>query len=267
MDDTPAPAPETLTAHIALTISGQPVEADITVPNRRATMSELLPLFHAVTDMVVDAGSRQVETQGKTISCRAGCGACCRQVVPIAEVEARQIGALVDNLPEPRRSIVRERFAEARRRLEESGLLEPLLDPQSWQQDRWLGLGLAYFSQGIACPFLEDESCSIHAERPMSCREYLVTSPAEHCAQPRAETVRCVKLAKSVWATVARFDEPAPGTNVVRFVPLILAPEWAAAHPDEPPPRPAPEVLRSLFERLAGTTIDAAIPERPGASS
>ncbi len=260
------PAPETLTAHIALTISGQPVQADITVPNRRAAMSEMLPLFHAVTDMVVDAGSRQAETQGKTVSCRAGCGACCRQAVPIAEVEARQIGALVANLPEPRRSIIRERFAEARRRLEDSGLLEPLLKPQSWQPSEWLDLGLTYFGLGIACPFLEDESCSIHAERPMSCREYLVTSPAEHCAHPRADTVHCVKLAKSVWASVARFDEPVPGTNFIRFVPLILAPEWASAHPDEPPALPAPEVLRSLFERLAGAPIDAAIPDRPGSA-
>ncbi len=42
-----------------------------------------------------------------------------------------------------------------------------------------------YFHLGIACPFLEDESCSIHADRPISCREYLVTSPAVNCADPK----------------------------------------------------------------------------------
>jgi Fe-S-cluster containining protein len=37
----------------------------------------------------------------------------------------------------------------------------------------------------MPCPFLEDESCSIHPDRPLVCREYLVTSPAELCAGPR----------------------------------------------------------------------------------
>ena len=46
-------------------------------------------------------------------------------------------------------------------------------------------LAYEYFKHGIACPFLEDESCSIHPDRPMACREYLVSSPAENCRAPR----------------------------------------------------------------------------------
>src|SRR5262249_43913345 len=146
------------------------------------------------------------------ISCRKGCGACCRQAVPITTVEARRLRELVDELPEPRRSEVQARFAEARRRLTEAGLLEKLLYPEQWTEGEARTLGVAYFQQAIACPFLESESCSIYHDRPMACREYLVTSPAENCSRPTAEGVRCLPLPFSVWKAVARLDEaPASG--------------------------------------------------------
>ena len=46
------------------------------------------------------------------------------------------------------------------------------------------------------CPFLEEESCSIHPDRPLVCREYLVTSPAELCAGPTQEGVTPVAVPK-----------------------------------------------------------------------
>ena len=62
------------------------------------------------------------------------------------------------------------------------------------RSDREVSTG--YFALGVACPFLEEESCSIHAERPLVCREYLVTSPAERCAGPAQEGVTPVAVPK-----------------------------------------------------------------------
>ena len=115
-----------------------------------------------------------VERSGASISCRAGCGACCRQVVPITETEARHVRDLVEAMPEPRRQQIRERFAAGRQRLEDAGLLETFQHPTEIP-DR-VAAGMEYFRLGIACPFLEDESCSIHPDRPLSCREYLVAN-------------------------------------------------------------------------------------------
>jgi hypothetical protein len=55
-------------------------------------------------------------------------------------------------------------------------------------------LGHLYFEPAIACPFLEDESCSIHPDRPLACREYLVSSPASACAHPSPESIERVDL-------------------------------------------------------------------------
>src|SRR5262249_20241959 len=155
---------------------------------------------------------KAVEEKGKTISCKAGCGACCRQLVPISETEARRIADLVEELPEPRRAVVRQRFADARRRLEESGMLDKLLHHENWSDDAFRAIGIGYFNLGIPCPFLDDESCSIHPDRPITCREYLVTSPAENCAHPTATNIDWVPLAGKVWTALARFDEPLEGS-------------------------------------------------------
>ncbi len=151
------------------------------------------------------------------------------------------------------RAAVRARFAEARRRLGEAGLLRDLQDTGKVTDTGYGALNAAYFAQGIACPFLEEESCSIYEERPITCREYLVTSPAENCSQPTPENIRRVKVLMPVFNAVARWQAPPSGHFLERWVPLILAPEWPEDHPDNAPPRPGLDLLRELLDHLAGS--------------
>jgi Fe-S-cluster containining protein len=188
--------------------------------------------------------------QGQTISCKKGCGACCRQLVPLPPTEARRLRDLVNELPQQRRSEIQARFADARSRLQQAGLLEDLLDLGRVRKERRGELALQYFRQGIACPFLEEESCSIHPDRPLVCREYLVTSAAEHCARPSAASVRCVPLPVRASRALARLDND-ESAEPVRLVPLVLAPEWADAHAEEVAARPGPELLRDFFGHLS----------------
>jgi Fe-S-cluster containining protein len=258
--------PDNVTATVKLSGPDWQLEARMTVPTGPTRLRYLLPMVQSLTDAMVDSTVGAVEERGERVSCTKGCGACCRQLVPIAEVEARHIRDLVEALPEPRRSQVRARFAEARRRLEEAGMLDVLLRRAEWPVGAGQEIGVAYFRQGIPCPFLEDESCSLYADRPVACREYLVTSPAENCARPTAETVHCVPMPLPVWTSLARFDEVPPGARYLRWVPLILAPEWADAHPEEAPPRPGPELLRDLFAHLTRKgDVPAPLPAGPPA--
>jgi Fe-S-cluster containining protein len=243
-------APEMVTATVRLAGEDWKLEAQLTVPTAPIRLRQALPLVQAFADRVVDAGVQSAEARGEHISCKKGCGACCRQPVPIAEVEARDLRRVVEEMPEPRRSEVRARFAAARQRLVESGMLERLERRGQWNDGEGRQVGLDYFSLGIACPFLEEESCSIHPQRPVACREYLVTSPAEECAHPSPERVRMVKMPMKVWTALARFDPVPAGESMIRWVPLILALDWAEAHPAEPAPRPGPELLRQLFDHL-----------------
>jgi Fe-S-cluster containining protein len=257
--------PDSGTARVELSGQEWQLQATMTVPAGPTHLRQILPMVQELTNKVVDVAAHAAEQDGERVSCKKGCGACCRQLVPIAEVEARGISELVEKMPEPRRTAIRARFAEARRRLESSGVLTKLLEHNEWSDGDGRAIGLQYFSQGIPCPFLEEESCSIHPVRPIACREYLVTSPAENCSRPSADTVKMVPVPLKVWTALARFDEPSPGARFIRWVPLILALEWAETHPEEPPPRPGPDLLRQLFEHLKGSAnARQALAEVPG---
>jgi hypothetical protein len=83
-----------------------------------------------------------------------------------------------------------------------------------------------------------------------------VTSPAAHCAAPTRETVDCIDVPVHVsrairWLT-AHPDAEQPG-----WVPLILAPYWAAAR-SEDPTRAGTDIVRELFSRLSGSQIEDA---------
>jgi Fe-S-cluster containining protein len=241
----------TVTAQMVLTLSGVRVGVEITVPTRAVGLGELLPTFGSLAGTIVDQAERVEVAEGRAVSCRKGCGACCRQLVPIAEVEARRLRDLVEALPEPRRSEVLARFAEAGRRLEEAGLRDPILHREHLTRDQARSIGMDYFRLGIPCPFLEDESCSIHEVRPIACREYLVTTPAEHCARPSAESVRCVPLPGKASEALRKVG----ATSGAPWVPLSLALDWVKDHPDNPPPRPGPEWVDEFIKHLVGREI------------
>ena len=227
------------------------LQTTMSVPTEPIGLKEMLPLFFSFADAVMGTMANGIEQTGEKISCRKGCGACCRQLVPISETEARWIQELVDRLPPQKQSQIRDRFAEARRRLAETGLLEKLLHTESWAEGEGWSIAMSYFRLGIPCPFLENEACSIHPDRPVKCREYLVTSPAEHCGAPNGETIRPVELPFQMWTAMARLENALPSREKIRWVPLILALDWAAAHAQEPEPRPGHEVLREFFDYLS----------------
>jgi Fe-S-cluster containining protein len=237
-----------VTADIRVTIGGEPMHLAITVPSGPTRVGDLLPVFQGLADVVVGVGVRKVEREGARVSCRAGCGACCRQPVPVSESEARALKHLVEGMPEPRRTQVRERFAGAVRRLAEGGLLDRVRDTKPGSDV--VALSLDYFRLGLPCPFLEDESCSIHPDRPVACREYLVTSPAEECSRPDERRVFGVPLPAQVGRAVRAVDRQASGSGS-GWVLLVLALEWAEAHP-EGPCGVGPDLLRAFWSSLVG---------------
>jgi Fe-S-cluster containining protein len=211
---------------------------------------ELVPLALALADAGAEDAGRRVTAEGKTISCKKGCGACCRWLVHVSESEAYYLYEVVEAMPEPRRSQVRERFAEARRRLQEADFLETLQQFPMWTGREIHERSQAYHALKIPCPFLEDESCSIYANRPVVCREYLVTSAPEHCANADRTAIRPVSIPVNFFYGLARFGVPAEAKTLHRWVPLVLALEWAETHPDRNASRPPEQLLNQFIEQL-----------------
>jgi Fe-S-cluster containining protein len=228
------------TGQVVLVVGGERVPLELTVPVAPVNVERLLPILRGLSSLFAERAAKQLEAKGRAISCRAGCGACCRQLVPLSPSEARALARLVDALPEPRRSLIRGRFERALETLEAAGLLDRMGTRTPAERS---ALGAAYFQQGIACPFLEDESCSIHPDRPMACREYLVVSPAENCRTPRADTIEKVTLEA----------DPLPALVQVEaggWVALILALRFRDETAEPPRDKAAPAILREVVDKL-----------------
>ena len=149
----------------------------------------------------------------------------------------------IELLDSPRREYLRTRFDTAIDRLEQSGLLETLRTPPT-ETEGYQSLLRRYFKAGIACPFLENESCSIYAQRPMICREYAVTSAAARCADPFAGGVEIVRLPTNLVSLLVQAVEEQQG-RTLKVTALPLGLDWVAKNPD---PGPAVDALAFLQE-------------------
>jgi Fe-S-cluster containining protein len=243
---------DSLKGTIELRVGEQTTRLQATLPRGDVELGAVLPVARQMTEAVIQWAVADTEAVGKAISCRAGCGACCRQAVPIGHAEARRLSALVYEMPEPRRSVVKGRFEDALARLREMDLLQRQADlaaaDTGGRPPDYYGKWCAeYFQLKVACPFLEDESCSIHPERPLICREYLVTSPASECATLSRDGVRRVPIKASVSNAVRKLEQDSGMGN---WMPLVMALEWTSSQPAERDRRPALGWLRRLQHLL-----------------
>ena len=223
-----------LSATLRLSVGGLNIAHRITVPSTAVAAADVVPALQGLVNAVVTAAE-----EGQAISCRKGCGACCRQVVPVSRTEGERLLQLVEAMPAERRTAIEARFASAEQKLASAGL-----DARGDRSDR--EYSVAYFAQRIPCPFLEEESCSIHADRPLICREYLVTSRAELCAGPAQEGVTPLPVPK-VSLAARGLQEEGDG-----WFPLSMLRAWSRTPPAASVRRSGPEWIQRFLGKLGG---------------
>lgn len=253
-----AEPPGEVTANIEMTVLSKRIALQLTVSTGPTRARELLPIAHGLTQIASDIACSESEASGKPVSCKAGCGACCRQLIPITQTEAHHLRAVVGAMPDERRRDIERRFDDALSHLQQADMLEPLRSAELWSKLNPVEFGDRYFRLGIACPFLEDESCSIHEARPMTCRAFSVTSPAEHCRNPGPDNIVPVQhpLPRPLDAFGRAITGAAAGTPAP-WVPLVLALDYASSVPEPAPEHTGPQLLRAVFEAMTGTDISA----------
>lgn len=238
------------TANVQLTVRGRKLGMRVSVPDRDVRPAELLPFYRSMSEAMMNMVTHDAAASGYSVSCKAGCGACCRQLVPISAIEARQLTKLVEEMPEPRRSEIKRRFQEAIEKTARADLLARMSNPQDADPRTTREINLEYWKLRIPCPFLENESCSIYADRPIACREFLVVSDPSHCSEDRPDNVRA--LGPPAGPISHRLPRPyrSPGGKPIDWVPLILLLDFAMRHPNEPDARPATQWVNEFFEGL-----------------
>jgi len=244
--------PETVTVEFAVGLGEGKFTATAIVPAGHTNLTQILPVIQSLEDSLVAGVAGQLAEAGRTVSCKAGCGACCRQIVPLSIFEAEALTAWIRTLPESQQQELAQRFHQALTKLAAAGLIDRMVNGD-WlaETDSARQLGLDYLYQRIPCPFLEDESCSIHPIRPLICREYLVTSPSEHCFDPATLQTVPVRLPLHFSRVLNRIGAELEH-DTRGWIPLVFLFAWMKAdvHPGEAVAGPGPEVLYEFVKRL-----------------
>jgi Fe-S-cluster containining protein len=244
---------ETVQVDFTLAVGEGRLDASVVVPAGTVTLTQILPAIQGLTSNIIDSVVQIVQSEGRQISCKAGCGACCRQMVPLSIFEAEALAEWIATLPVEHRDQLRQRFHTALLELKESGILDRM-DPDQWidGSEEAKTLAIDYFAAGVRCPFLEDESCGIHPIRPLICREYLVTSPPEFCAAPSIDRVAGVpmplKPSGSLFKLGAQIEKGGRG-----WIPLVFLFAWikSGAQPGERFSGTGPDVLYEFVRKLS----------------
>lgn len=173
---------------------------------------------------------------GAEITCRAGCHACCHQLVVVSPMEAQALRDYVRERPDLARAI-EARLEAWERRLDELPELRKALEQFDEAGGYLAGeeggrLELDYWRAQLPCPFLDGGLCSVYPVRPFACREHHVVSDPALCARSPDDAVsagtRLEFRAVASWTGEACFDLSD------RLILLARALAYAADHPDEP---------------------------------
>jgi Fe-S-cluster containining protein len=248
---------ETVSVDFTVGIGDGQIKATAVVPAGQTNLTQILPVIQSLEDSRSEGVATQMAEAGRTISCKAGCGACCRQMVPLSIFEAEALSAWIRTLPEARQQVLAGRFHQALLKLAASGLIDRMVN------EDWLAvtasahkLALEYLYQRIACPFLEDESCSIHPIRPLVCREYLVTSPPEHCYDPANLQVVPVRLPLNLSRVLNTIGAELE-QSIRCWIPLPFLFAWMKgdAHPGERVAGDGPQVFYEFLRRIGSAYL------------
>ncbi len=141
-------------------------------------------LLAAARSLVDAASTTLLADDALGVSCRAGCSACCSQAVPVTPAEVRSVVAAVGRLPDGRRTDVARRVTAVNDALTEAGISAATFTAAADDLDARRVVARRYLRLDLPCPLLFDGVCSVRADRPLACRQYLVTSDPVHCAPP-----------------------------------------------------------------------------------
>lgn len=206
------------------TPDGKLPPAYVQVPNVPLRLTSLIPPMQQLCNGIVDLAIKRELKKGASITCKKGCGVCCCQLVPLSPPEAFFLADYINTLPPERKELIWNKLQKIKEAMARKGLIKRLLNVENTGEHK--ALGGDYFQMGLPCPFLEDNSCSIHQIRPFSCREYNVTSPAELCRDPLKNEVKAIWIPRSMMVALARLAAELYEAPLMT-IPMALALDWA----------------------------------------
>ena len=209
------------------TPDGRLPPAQVAVPDSPLGLSELAPPLFSLCDGIVGLAVAKAARSGHAVSCRPGCGVCCRQMVPVSIPEAFFIWHETLSPGCEHADFFTRQFGAAKFALERGGMWKKLEVCASGEEQ--VEAAAHYWDLSVDCPFLKQGSCAIHPIRPCACREYNVLSDAEFCSQPLTAPIKRLTIHRKMTTALAKTAGRVLSRPPV-LIPLVMVPQWCGEH-------------------------------------
>lgn len=185
---------------LELDILGEPVHFRMGVVERQARLADIVPAARTLSTKLALAVLSKLSKDGKFAPCRKGCSACCSYLIPLSVPEVFRLRQEVLAMPtDCGRAILRSCLGTAKQILDNMPKNFETNDPtktngqiQTRRLSRWYS-GLKLF-----CPFLSDGLCTIYEQRPIACREHMVTGSALLCEAEWTDESQVIPMPVSI---------------------------------------------------------------------
>ncbi len=177
-----------------------------------ASLSEIVPAAWGLSDAVIETVVEEIPRRGGRMACRKGChAACCRYLmVSLSVPEALNIMGQVHCLETGTRNRIIGSCKAVAGKIREHLKERPAVAAGHQARD---GILDWYMDLEVACPFLVDNCCSMYEQRPMTCRECLVTTPESYCRKSAGQIVKKVSLPLRFSAVLTQLSRELYGTK------------------------------------------------------
>ncbi len=209
-------------------VLGEPIHFCINVEQKQAKLSDIIPLARTISEKLSLAVVEELRRNGTIVTCHKGCSACCSYLVPLSVPEAFRLREEVLAMPEERARNTLQLCLDSAKRILDSKFQEYGANELTHKNTpiRINQLSKWYAELKLTCPFLSDGICTSYEQRPIACREHLVTSSALLCEAQQADEPDVVKMPVSILECVGQLTAELEQSDV-EAVMLPLALPWA----------------------------------------
>jgi Fe-S-cluster containining protein len=209
-------------------VLGEPVHFQISVERKQAKLTDIVPTARAIAEKLSLAMVDKLRRNGTIVTCHKGCSSCCNYLVPLSVPEAFCLREEILAMPEEQARATMQLFLNSAIRIldskfQESDLNELIHTNTPVQTDN---LSEWYAGLNLTCPFLSDGICTSYEQRPIACREHLVTGSALLCEAHRVNEPKVVKMPVNILECVCRLTAELEQSEI-EAVMMPLALPWA----------------------------------------
>lgn len=219
---------------VKLDIFGKRLHICIDAKNTPAKLSDLVPLARLLSTKITSITRRHITNNRDVIPCRPSCSQCCRYLVPLTIPEAMYLTEEVTAMAQSERTFVEESFLMAARcilELTPKHFVEKLTKTEPLTHSKLKDISDWYRQINLPCPFLLNGLCTIYEQRPVACREYLVTGSASNCKADGTNYAQRVKMPVSIFEALTQLTSELERTNTeVIILPFAIA--WCRENPE-----------------------------------